>query len=71
MTLFAAKSSLEEKLHMKLTPPTQLVFWICVALGVLGLLGGIGLLAFLAPFAFWLEFVGLALLIIALLVKGL
>jgi len=56
---------------MNLTPPTQLVFWICVVLGVLGLLGAIGLLAFLAPYAFWLVFVGLALLIIALLVKGL
>jgi hypothetical protein len=55
---------------VKLTPPTMVVFWICVALGVLGLLGAIGV-AFLAPFAFWLEFVGLALLIVALLVKGL
>ena len=55
---------------MKLTPPTMVVFWICVALAVLGLLGAIGV-AFLAPFAFWLEFIGLALLIIALLVKGL
>ncbi len=56
---------------MNLTPPTNVVFWICVALGVLGFLGGIGVLAFLAPYAFWLVFVGLALLIIALLVKGL
>jgi len=55
---------------MNLTPPTQVVFWICVALGVLGLLGMIGV-AFLAPFAFWLTFVGLALLVVALLVKGL
>lgn len=55
---------------MKLTPPTKIVFWICVALGVLGLLGAVGV-AFLAPFAFWIEFVGLALLIVALLVKGL
>ncbi len=55
---------------MKLTPPTMIVFWICVALGVLGLLGAIGV-AFLAPYAFWLAFVGLALLVVALLVKGL
>ncbi len=55
---------------MKLTPPTVVVFWICVALGVLGLLGMIGVTA-LAPFAFWLAFIGLALLVVALLVKGL
>jgi hypothetical protein len=55
---------------MKLTPPTMLVFWIAVALGVLGLLGQIGIAA-LAPFAFWLAFVGLALLVVALMVKGL
>ncbi len=56
---------------MNLTPPTVVVFWICVVLGLLGLLGSIGVLTFLAPFAFWLVFIGLALLIIALLVKGL
>ncbi len=55
---------------MKLTPPTQIVFWICIVLGVLGLLGAVGV-AFLAPFAFWLAFIGLALLVVALLVKGL
>ncbi len=56
---------------MNLTPPTTVVFWICVVLGLLGLLGAIGVLAFAAPYAFWLVFVGLALLIVALLVKGL
>ena len=56
---------------MRLTPPTQIVFWISVALGVLGFLGGIGVVAALAGFAFWLTFIGLALLILALLVKGL
>ncbi len=55
---------------MKLTPPTNLVFWICVALGVLGLLGMFVVPA-LAAYAFWFEFVGLALLVVALLVKGL
>ncbi len=54
---------------MKLTPPTNIVFWICVVLGILGLLGMF--IGALAPFAFWFEFVGLALLIVALLVKGL
>jgi hypothetical protein len=56
---------------MKLTPPKQITFWICVVLGVLGFLGAIGVVAPLAAYAFWLVFVGLALLAIALLVKGL
>ena len=56
---------------MRLTPPTQIVFWISVALGVLGFLGGVGVVAALAGFAFWLTFIGLALLVHALLVKGL
>jgi hypothetical protein len=56
---------------MKLTPPKQITFWICVVLGLLGLLGAIPVLGFLTPYAFWLAFIGLALLAIALLVKGL
>jgi hypothetical protein len=39
---------------MKLTPPSQIVFWISVALGVLGLLGSIGVIGALAGYAFWL-----------------
>jgi hypothetical protein len=54
---------------MKLTPPKQITFWIAVILGVLSLLGFA--VAALAPFAFWFAFAGLALLIVALLVKGL
>ncbi len=56
---------------MKLTPPKKITFWICVALGVLGLLAFIIPSLGLAAFAFWLALVGLALLIVALLVKGL
>jgi hypothetical protein len=55
---------------MKLTPPTQITFWISVVLGLLGLLGNLGVIAALAPFAFWLAFVGLLLLALGLLVKG-
>ena len=54
---------------MKLTPPKQLTFWISVALGVLGLLGKLGVIAALAKYDFWLVFVGLVLLAIALMVK--
>ncbi len=56
---------------MKLTPPKKITFWICVALGVLGLLFVIPIIPGMAAFAFWFAFVGLALLVVALLVKGL
>jgi hypothetical protein len=54
---------------MKLTPPKQITFWISIVLGLLGLI------AFFVPaisvYAFWLAFVGFALLALGLLVKGL
>ena len=56
---------------MKLTPPTMIVFLISVALGVLGFLGAVGVISALAGIAFWLVFVGLLLLVLGLLVKGL
>ena len=56
---------------MKLTPPKQLTFWISVVLGLLGLLGSLGVIAAFAPYAFWFAFVGLLLLALGLLVKGL
>lgn len=56
---------------MKLTPPKDITFWICVALGVLGLLAFTGVLKVIPVDPFWLEFVGLALLAVALMVKGL
>lgn len=56
---------------MKLTPPKTITFWVAVVLGLAGLLGYVNILAFLAPFAFWLVFVGLALLVLSLLIKGL
>ncbi len=56
---------------MNLTPPKMITFWIGVALGVLGLIGKLGIVAQLAAYDFWLAFVGLLLLVVALLVKGL
>lgn len=56
---------------MKLTPPTAVVFWISVVLGVLGLLASIGVISALSGYAFWLAFAGFALLTLGLLVKGL
>ena len=56
---------------MKLTPPKNITLLISVVLGLAGLLGKAGLLVFLAPYDFWLTFVGLFLLVLGLLVKGL
>ena len=56
---------------MQLSPPKVITFWICVALGLLGLLGGIGVIDALAgTTAFWLTFAGLALLAVSLMVEG-
>ena len=56
---------------MKLTPPKVVTFWVAVLLGLLGLLSFTGTLALLPLEAFWLAFLGLALLAIAVLVEGL
>jgi len=56
---------------MKLSPPKVLTFWLAVAAAVLGLLGQLGVLAFAAPYAFWLVFAGFVLLFLGALVKGL
>ena len=57
---------------MRLSPPKAITFWISVALGLLGLLGNLGVLGTaIAGFAFWLAFLGLALLAVSLMVEGL
>ena len=55
---------------MKMNPPTKIVFWISVVLALLGLLGQLGVVAAVAGFAFWLVFVGFAVLVASLFVKG-
>jgi hypothetical protein len=55
---------------MRLNPPTQVVFWIAVALALLGLLGQMGIIAALNPFAFWLILVGYLVLAVSLILKG-
>ena len=54
---------------MRLSPPKAITFWISVALGLLGNLGVLG--TAIAGFAFWLAFLGLALLAVSLMVEGL
>jgi hypothetical protein len=56
---------------MKLTPPKQITWWIAVVLGILALLGTLTKISFVSPNAIWFALVGLALLAIACLVKGL
>lgn len=56
---------------MKLTPPKVITFWVSVLLGLLGLLAQAGIVAMLAPYAFWLVFIGLVVLVLGLLLKGL
>jgi hypothetical protein len=56
---------------MKLNKPKNVTWWIAVVLGVLGLIAKLGVVSALAPFGFWLVFVGLALLALANAVKGL
>jgi hypothetical protein len=56
---------------MKLTPPTVITWWVALILGVLALLGVVGTIAVLSQYAIWLALVGLALMLVACLVKGL
>jgi len=58
-------------MNLKLTPPKEITFWIAVALGLLGLFSFLGVFTLLPIEAFWLLFIGFALLVVALLVKGL
>jgi uncharacterized membrane protein YtjA (UPF0391 family) len=56
---------------MKLTPPKVITWWIALILGVLGLLGYSGNLAAVSPYSFWLVLIGLALMLVATLIKNL
>ena len=56
---------------MKLTPPKVVTWWVAVILGVLALLAYLKTITALTPYAFWLAIAGLALLVIACLVKDL
>lgn len=55
---------------MRLSAPKNITWWIAVILGVLGLLGSFGL-PVVGGFAFWLVFLGFALLALATAVDGL
>lgn len=55
---------------MRLSAPKNVTWWIAVILGVLGLLGNFGL-PVVGGFAFWLVFLGFALLALATAMDGL
>lgn len=56
---------------MKLNAPKVVTWWIAVILGVLALLGHVAVVPVLGAYAFWMALIGLALLVVANLVKGL
>lgn len=56
---------------MKLSAPKVVTWWIAVILGILALLGSQGIMAGLSQYAFWLAIAGLALLVVATLVRDL
>jgi hypothetical protein len=58
------------EIDMRLTPPTKNVFWISVVIAVVGLVAKLGVIGFLAPYAFWLVVVAFVLLVLGNTMKG-
>lgn len=56
---------------MRLSAPKEVTWWIAIALGAIGLIGGLGIVAELGLYAFWFVTAGLVLLVLATLLKDL
>jgi hypothetical protein len=56
---------------MKLNAPKQVTWFVSLILGVLGLLGNLGSIPVISGISFWLVVVGLALLLLATMLKDL
>ncbi len=56
---------------MKLSAPKNITWWIGLVLGVLGLIGFFGIVAFMESLAFWFALAGLALMLLATAIKKL
>jgi len=56
---------------MKFSAPKVVTWWIAVILGVLALLGAFNVVPAIGAFAIWMALVGLALLAVATVTKGL
>ena len=57
---------------MKLSAPKQTTFWVCVIVGLLGVVGKlVPSLPLLGPFAFWLVVIAFVLLVLSVTTTGL
>jgi len=70
MRRFPTETHFEEE-PMRLSAPRKPIWTVAVVAGCLGLLGGLGVVPLLAPFAFWLLTIAFVLLTLATLLKGL
>jgi hypothetical protein len=59
-----------EKRIMKLSAPQVITFWIAVILAIVGVLAYLGTISGLSTYAFWLVVVGIIVLALGNLVKG-
>lgn len=55
---------------MKLTPPTQTVFWVATVIAVLGIIGSLVSIPVVSAYAFWFVVVGFVLLWLGNTMKG-
>ena len=55
---------------MKLSTPTNLVFWIATVLAALGLIGSLVDLPFVSDYNFWFVMIGFVLLWLGNVMKG-
>lgn len=56
---------------MKLSAPKTVTWWVSVAMGVLSVLGYLGTIAQLSPYSFGLAIAGLAVMLVATVMRGL
>lgn len=56
---------------MKFSAPKVVTWWISVVLGILALLAAFNVVPAISPFGIWMAIVGLALLAVATITKGL
>lgn len=56
---------------MRMSAPKNVTWWVALVLGVLGLLGSVAAIPVISGLAFWLVLIGLALLLLATVTKGL
>jgi hypothetical protein len=55
---------------MQLSAPTQIVWIISLVLGLVGLIGALVTIPFVTGIAFWLVLIGLIIMLVATMLKG-